>query len=298
MTQPRRFASATGVVLAIAVLASCALGFVSAGRAQASTAYRYWAFYVAQGSSWIYSSRGPVAEHPADGEVQGWRFAVQVDKNGELTPRVTPNFKQLCGSTPAVSGKLRVGIVLDFGTAADAPANEKPPAQIVTGCVQVDAGSSGADVLQGAVGASQLRIGNTGLLCGIDGYPKTECAPAVAISRTTATPTAPTPTPTNKPAGTTKSAPSATASAARAPTTASAGSAKSLTTQPETAPPSSVGPVAAAPATSSASDVRTTASLAALRTKSSTSHGFPIAAVAGGVLVVVLGVAAFVKARR
>ncbi len=71
-------------------------------------------------------------------------------------------------------------MVVDFGLATDAPAHETPPAGVVPGCVYVHDGDTGADVL---AAAAAVRIGtgsDAGLVCGIDGYPKTECAVAVA----------------------------------------------------------------------------------------------------------------------
>lgn len=299
MKPGRRGAGAAGAVLALAVLACCLVINLSAGRAEASTAYRYWAFYVASGSSWNYSSRGPVAEHPADGEVQGWRFAVQADTNGELRPRETPNFQQLCGSTPPIDGKLRVGIVLDFGTPADAPPNEKPPAQIVTGCVQVASGASGADVLQAAVGAGHLRIGNTGLVCGIDGYPKTECAPAVDISRTTTTPAATSTSPAAAPVKSTAAATTpASATGAKSANRPTQPSSQTPATQAKTPAPSTLDPTSSAAVGSSPTVAGSTTPLSSLHQKSASSGRFPLAAVAGAVLVIGLGVAAAVKARR
>lgn len=294
----RRVASAAGAVLALVVVASCVLGLVPARRAEADTAYRYWAFYIANGATWNYSSRGPAAEHPADGEVQGWRFAVQLDRTGELAPRTTPTFDQLCASTPAVSGKLRVGLVLDFGTAADAPTGETRPAQIVNGCVQVASGASGADVLLAAVGAGHVRVGSTGLVCGIDGYPKTECAPAVDISRTTQTPT-----PTTAPTTTAKATPAAThGDSTPTPTESTATQAKSSVPSELSSTAQVTSDSGASPSTAASDPQSVSGSvlpLSSLKTqKSSTSHGFPLAAVAGALLVLGLGAAAFVKTRR
>jgi len=111
--------------------------------ARAATAYRYWAYYVAHRSSWQYATRGPATEYPVDGEVQGWRFAVQIDSGNGLEPRATPTFATLCASTPPKAGDIRVGVVLDFGLAADAPAHDHPPATVVPGCVSVPSGSTG-----------------------------------------------------------------------------------------------------------------------------------------------------------
>ena len=296
MNHGRRAAGTTAVVLALAVAVATLCGGVFSRTAQAATAYRYWAYYVASGASWQYSQRGPAAEHPADGEVQGWRFAVQADSTGSLAPRTTPDFAKLCASTAAVAGQLRVGIVLDFGTAADAPAGEKPPAGVVTGCVHVPSGASGVAVLDAAVGTGQVRIG-AGLICGIDGYPKSECAPAVNVS--TPTPAA-TPTRVATPTGVATPSPTAV--------TPAAASARSATSAPSAAaPPESLRPAAesatpavrtSVPGTAdpSATDSATTSNPPATTLDSlptdSGSHGLPVTAILGGVLVVCLGAAA------
>jgi hypothetical protein len=280
MTHGRRYAAAVIFALVFVVAAGTT--------AHAASAYRYWAYYIAGDGSWQYSQRGPAAEHPDDGEVQGWRFAIQADRTGALAPRSTPDFATLCPSMPAEKGHLRVGVVLDFGIAGDAPAGDHRPATIVVRCVRVSAGASGADVLQAAVGAGHVRI-IAGLICGIDGYPRTECAatvdapkastPAASPAAPVSTPTPParhseqasTPEPAMQPKTTMSSAPAAGAptSASRAATSAStAGPASALT---ETAPTTVVG----------------------LRTAS--HHDFPIGAVVGGVLVAGLATAAIVR---
>ena len=167
------------VITAGATLAAGAL-FGSARPAQAATADRYWAYFVASDTSWQYSQRGPATQYPVDGQVQGWRFAVQADgARNVATPRRTPDFASLCATTGPVSGRLRVGVVLDFGTRSDAPADEIPPAGPVTGCVTVPDGATGLAVLDAAAGTAGVRIGtgsDAGLVCGIAGYPKAGCA--------------------------------------------------------------------------------------------------------------------------
>ncbi|MBX6371252.1 MAG: hypothetical protein IRZ02_03225, partial [Acidothermus sp.] len=211
-----RVVAATAAV--VTALAWGAHGFLP-HPAAAATAYRYWAYYVASGDRWIYSQRGPAFEHPVDGEVQGWRFGMQGDVDTPLTPRAEPDpLRQRCLATPPPGGSIRVGIVIDFGTTADAPPGEHPPA-LIEKCVTVRQGASGADVLVAAVGSDQVRIGSNGLICGIEGYPKTECAPAVTL------------TPTPSPARTTGSSPTT------GPTPA-----PSVSPSPASAPPSGPTP--------------------------------------------------------
>jgi hypothetical protein len=293
--------AASWVVAALSGLAGvAALTVATPAPANASTAYRYWAFYLAHGNTWQYAQRGPASEYPADGDVEGWRFAVQVDTASGLTPRDVPDFATLCASSPAKAGDIRVGLVIDFGAASDAPAHESPPAGVVPGCVYVHDGDSAAAVLQAA---ATIRIGtgpDAGLVCGIDSYPKTECAPAVTVTTTTtAAPTAKTPpappTATRKtPAPTTT--PVAVSSAALA--ASSVAPEGSLTPGDATSPlgsfASAVVPLGAAglpPSPTAAS------SLNYLRSSSGGS-GAGLTAVVGGVLVVAIGGAAIWRARR
>ena len=285
----RRFAGA--VVAAVAIVVGVAVGVSGfASTANAATAYRYWTYYVAlpDTTAWVYSQRGPATEHPQDGEVQGWRFAVQADRSGGLTPRTAPVFAKLCGAQQPQSGKARVGIVLDFGVADDAPAGERPPAGVVTGCVQVPDGANGVDVLDAAVGAGNVRIGQ-GLICGINGYPKSECADVVAAPKPAASKSA-----TSKAAVATEKP--AVASTAKAPATPGATPAPSASASPTlSAAAKTVVPSASAGAPPPSPSA--TASVSSLGDLKEPSHnGFPVGAVVGGVLVAGLGIAAAVRA--
>lgn len=292
--------AASWVVAALSCLAGVgAVMVATSAPASASTAYRYWAFYLAHGSTWQYAQRGPASEYPADGDVEGWRFAVQADAASGLTPRDVPDFATLCASTPPKAGELRVGIVIDFGVAGDAPAHEPPPAGVVPGCVYVHDGASGAAVLQVA---TTVRIGtgsDAGLVCGIDGYPKTECGPAVTVA-STATPTAQPPTARPVPLQNTPQATKApTTSTTPAPVSAAVAPASSFVPQ-GSAPAENSPPVAAL---ASATLVPLGAagqagSFGFVRLRSNSSDRIEFTAVIGGVLVVVIGGAAVRRARR
>jgi hypothetical protein len=293
--------------LGLAALAGFAAVIITVpGQATAATAYRYWAFYVGHGSSWQYSPRGPATEYPVDGDVQGWRFAVQADAANGLLPRAAPDFATLCASSPPKAGELRVGIVIDFGLATDAPAHERPPAGVVPGCVYVQDGETDMNAIQAA---AAIRIGTgsyVGLVCGIDGYPKTECAVAAAIhSAAPPTPTAaPSPARATHPvAANTQPAPTPPPSSS--PTAASVSSA--VTVAPSTAGQSAIGSAqsfapaqSSAPAGSSAAATAEAApatSLAALRSSSRHRNAIPAATVAGIALIVILGAGAVWRAR-
>lgn len=173
----RTFASAGSLlrVAAVTALLLPALIAVSASSADAAS-YRYWSFWTTDGNSpWNYSNVGAASTRPVDGDVQGWRFAVSGGASSStITPRTAGSFDALCGDQPKVADRKRVGLVVDFGTRADAPPGEEPPTSR-TFCVLAPVKASGAAVLLQAL---SVRT-KDGLVCGIDGYPRSECAVVV-----------------------------------------------------------------------------------------------------------------------
>lgn len=152
--------------------------------------YRYWGYFqaTAGASAWSAAMTGPSVE-VNDGDVEGWIFVFSSNDIPAVTPMMDPDFATLCGETPETSGKIRVGLVVDFGAGNIAPDGEIPN-EFFSDCVVVDKGSLGLDVLEAAL---DVRAGDSGLICGIAGYPASECGaeidePAaeqvVAIERT------------------------------------------------------------------------------------------------------------------
>ncbi|MER5790344.1 SCO2322 family protein [Streptomyces sp. NPDC001980] len=168
MTAVRRAA-----LLLLAALTLCA---TAAGPA-AATGYRYWSFWERDGAHWTYATQGPSTAQPADGSVEGFRFAVSEDSSDASRPRGTADFGTICGGTPAVGGRKRVGLVVDFGTTADAPSGERPPARR-TACAVVSEDATTAEAL--ATVAKPLRYDTNALLCAIGGYPSRGCGEKVA----------------------------------------------------------------------------------------------------------------------
>ena len=153
--------------------------------------YRYWGYFqaTAGASSWTAAMTGPSVE-VKDGDVEGWTFVFSSNDIPAVTPMMDPDFATLCGETPETSGKIRVGLVVDFGAGNIAPDGEVPK-EFFSDCVVVDKGSVGLDVLEAAL---DVRAGDSGLICGIAGYPASECGAeidepvveeAVAIEATT-----------------------------------------------------------------------------------------------------------------
>ena len=152
--------------------------------------YRYWGYFqaTAGASAWSAAMTGPSVE-VKDGDVEGWIFVFSSNDIPAVAPMMDPDFATLCGETPETSGKIRVGLVVDFGAGNIAPDGEIPN-EFFSDCVVVDKGSLGLDVLEAAL---DVRAGDSGLICGIAGYPASECGaeidePAaeqvVAIERT------------------------------------------------------------------------------------------------------------------
>lgn len=165
-----------GRATALLVVLGAVLAVLGTGTAQAA-GYRYWSFWEGSGSGWAYATQGPSLVRPDDGAVQGFRFAVSADSQDAAKPRRSPDFSEICAGTPAQSGTKRVALVIDSGTAADAPAGETPPPPR-TACAQVPKDASSAVALASV--AKPLRYGSDALLCAISGYPVTGCGEQIS----------------------------------------------------------------------------------------------------------------------
>ncbi|MEU9119384.1 SCO2322 family protein [Streptomyces sp. NPDC048506] len=172
-----------GRVFGALLLSGAVLG-LSAGPAQAQE-YRYWSFWHGEeakgggtsgSGSWAYATEGPATLRPADGAVEGFRFTLSADSAAAGKPRTAADFDAICRRTPAKDGRKRIGIVIDFGTTADAPGGERPP-KTRTECAQVPEDASAGDAL--AAVARPLRYDSNALLCAIAGYPTSGCADQV-----------------------------------------------------------------------------------------------------------------------
>lgn len=158
----------------LAIALGCLL-LVAATPAQAETVYRYWSYWQADAGSWQFAQVGVGSVAVADGQVQGWRFITSVTGSGsELAPRSSADFSEICEGVVAPKGKVRVGLVIDYGDASDYPGAGAPP-KPVSECVLADAGISSAVVLADHV---EIRA-NNGFVCGINQWPKSGCGEAV-----------------------------------------------------------------------------------------------------------------------
>ena len=151
--------------------------------ANAAKGYRYWGYFQAapDTTQWIPAMTGPTTTLQ-DGAVEGWSFSASNDVVPATAPSDEADFATLCADTPQAAGKIRVGLVINFGPEAIAPNNEMPPNTILS-CALVKKGATGTDVLNASV---TVRNDKSGLLCGIEGYPKSECGPEIDMPDVTA----------------------------------------------------------------------------------------------------------------
>ncbi|MFE7646575.1 SCO2322 family protein [Streptomyces phaeoluteigriseus] len=164
--------------LAALLVAALFLALAATGPAQAA-GYRYWSFWDRDGDRWVYATEGPSTARPADGAVQGFRFAVSEDSQDASQPRGAASFEAICARTPARDGMKRVALVVDFGTPSDAPSGETPPAAR-TACARVHQDATTAEAL--ASTTKPLRYDTNALLCAIAGYPKSGCGDQVTTT--------------------------------------------------------------------------------------------------------------------
>ncbi|MEV5598356.1 SCO2322 family protein [Streptomyces sp. NPDC052496] len=179
MRRPPLPRSRSARLLGALALAGTVTG-LGAAPAQAQE-YRYWSFWdgpaagapASGDGGWSYATEGPATSRPRDGAVAGFRFTVGADSKAAGKPRRAADFDAICGTTPAQDGRKRVGLVLDFGTKAEAPAGENPP-PVRTECARLPEDGTVGDAL--AAVAGPLRYDTNALLCAIAGYPKAGCA--------------------------------------------------------------------------------------------------------------------------
>jgi hypothetical protein len=126
------------------------------------------------GTAWSFAQTGPSESQPADGSVEGWRFAVTTESSNRV-PRAIPDAETLCAGVDVPDGSKAVGVVLDYGTPEDAPDGETPPAPRGA-CAVVPAEATGSDVL---ADVAEVRVGDGGFVCAVDGYPSTGCGDQV-----------------------------------------------------------------------------------------------------------------------
>lgn len=148
---------------------------LGAGVAHAEDGYRFWGYYQRIDNEWRFSEEGSGTYVPEDGGVEGWRHAV-AGMNTQRPPRATPAFNEICGKVRPQDGSKRVAVVVDPGTPEDAPDGQEPGAVSAT-CVVAPPEATGTQVLQLA---REIRTDDSGMVCGIAGFPAQGCGDPVA----------------------------------------------------------------------------------------------------------------------
>lgn len=186
------------------VLVGCAVtaALIGAPTAHAEGLTRYWSYWNGSDGAWSYATQGAGTTIPRNGDVESWSFVVSEGMTDAAGPPATnPNeiWQEACGTAEPSEGQKAVAVVLDFGTADIAPAGETPPAP-KTECAVVDGGANGFQILSAV---ADVRA-DGGFLCGIDNFPREECAPIIdALESAPVTVDAtPIPTPTEESSGT------------------------------------------------------------------------------------------------
>ncbi len=320
-TTVARFTAAVVLGVLGAVPVSLVAAAVAPSTASAAT-YRYWTYWWGRPgtTSWQFASLGPASDVPGDGWVLGWRFGTtNTSGTGAKPPRTSHTYADLCGDPAVETGRIRVAVVVDYGSDADAPPGESPPGggTARVECTSIRTGAHGFAAMTEV--RLDLRVGDQGLVCGIDGYPRTECAAVVVASAASPTPTASTvptatrsATPPRASSVPTTTASRSAASAARPSDPATSGSGTATTSA--AGPPSSASAAAGTPSTlgSTASPAAPSATSAPSTTPTlparsgtplaasgtPTSTGGPLGFLGGAVLVAFVGAGAWWTTRR
>lgn len=151
--------------------------FISVAGNASAAEYRYWTFWTQESDTWTYSPLGPASTNPAEGSAQAWRFDATSPSVAGMAPADLPGavFERACSDVVPITGTKRVAFVIDSGDPALAPEGETPPTPIAY-CAVGKLDTNGYDLLKTIV---ELRTDN-GFICGITGYPASECATPVA----------------------------------------------------------------------------------------------------------------------
>jgi hypothetical protein len=136
--------------------------------------FRFWGYYQWTDDTWAFAQIGPADATPAEGAVEGWRYAVAGAE--PRFPRADGDFELICGSAGADAGEKRVAVVIDYGTGADSEDGSEPPAA-EGACAVVGDDATGADVL---AAVTEVRVDDSGLTCGLGGYPQQGCGGPVS----------------------------------------------------------------------------------------------------------------------
>ncbi|MEY4348492.1 MAG: hypothetical protein RIS43_911, partial [Actinomycetota bacterium] len=142
--------------------------------ANAEPGYRYWSFWLTTDNAWTAAQEGAGTLIPQDGDLQGWRYiSAPATVGPEFAPRSTATFDDICGSTPAEAGKVRVAVVIDFGDASDYTDGTEVPASSAS-CAVLTEGDPSSLALSSV---AEVRE-DSGMVCAVSNLPATGCGEA------------------------------------------------------------------------------------------------------------------------
>lgn len=174
--------SAFAGLLAIAGIA------LTPGSAYASDAYLYWAYFHVQDGEFVSADTGPADSTPADGDIQGYRWAAPADFTNPNLPRAdlqTLTFDAVCADDDAGADQKRVAVLIDYGVEQDSDGATPPAPQALCAVVPTDA--NGMQVLEAVAPKVRTQAAGFGpMLCGINDYPTTGCSDQIADEGTPA----------------------------------------------------------------------------------------------------------------
>ena len=157
--------------------------------AHAEDIYRYWAYFTVEDGAFVPAQTGPADATPADGAIEGYRYAAPADFNKPNLPRAdleTVTFDAVCADVDATDNEKRVAVVIDYGVEQDAADGANPP-EPQARCAVVPTDANGLQVLESVAPQVRTEQGGFGpMLCGINEYPTTGCADQIAESGTPA----------------------------------------------------------------------------------------------------------------
>jgi hypothetical protein len=147
-----------------------------AGPARAADGYRYWNYFHVSGGKYVFAQTGPGDYRPKDGAVEAYRYGLSSVADG-IKPRTaatTYTVDEICSGRKAGAGQKRVGLLIDYGTAADSGKGSTLPKPRAA-CAVVPSAATGQQVLDKV---AKVRVEKQ-QVCGIDGYPVSGCAVTV-----------------------------------------------------------------------------------------------------------------------
>jgi hypothetical protein len=171
--------------LAVLLLALVFVGG-TARTADAADGYKYWNYFHVTDGKYVFAQTGPADYTPKDGAVEAYRYGLSSTAEG-LQPRTdatTYTVEDICAGTKAAEGEKLVGVLIDYGTPADAEGGTPPEPRAA--CAAVPTSANGQQVLDAV---ADVRLDKS-LTCGIDGYPVKGCSvtvknpPAAATEQT------------------------------------------------------------------------------------------------------------------